>query len=103
MYAAYTKYHSYLLANRLYSLKRLNPKIWLPTITLLWGIASVGQGLITNEAGLFGIRIRWYCFVSVPAYHSLKHSDFSPWYYRSWPLSWCHVCLLRILSQVRLS
>ncbi|KAI0056572.1 MFS general substrate transporter [Artomyces pyxidatus] len=39
------------------ALKRLNPQIWLPTLTFAWGIASVGQGLITNQPGLFGIRI----------------------------------------------
>jgi len=38
-------------------LKRFNPQIWLPTLTLVWGIASVCQGLVTNQAGLFGIRV----------------------------------------------
>ncbi|KAJ7600587.1 major facilitator superfamily domain-containing protein [Mycena floridula] len=37
-------------------LKRFNPRIWLPTLTLIWGIVSVGQGLVTNQAGLMGIR-----------------------------------------------
>ncbi|KAH8825764.1 major facilitator superfamily domain-containing protein [Flagelloscypha sp. PMI_526] len=37
-------------------LKRFNPQIWLPTLTLLWGITTVGQGLVTNQAGIFGIR-----------------------------------------------
>ncbi|KAJ3507524.1 hypothetical protein NLJ89_g6257 [Agrocybe chaxingu] len=37
-------------------LKRFNPQIWLPTLTLFWGIVSVCQGLITDKAGLFGIR-----------------------------------------------
>ncbi|KAF5360501.1 hypothetical protein D9756_005021 [Leucocoprinus leucothites] len=37
-------------------LKRFNPQIWLPTLTLVWGIVSVCQGLVTNKAGLFGIR-----------------------------------------------
>ncbi|KAG6906618.1 hypothetical protein DXG01_012936 [Tephrocybe rancida] len=37
-------------------LKRFNPRVWLPTLTLLWGITSVGQGLIKNKSGLFGIR-----------------------------------------------
>ncbi|KAK0464541.1 major facilitator superfamily domain-containing protein [Desarmillaria tabescens] len=30
--------------------------IWLPTLTLAWGLVSIGQGLITNQAGLLGIR-----------------------------------------------
>ncbi|KDQ25770.1 hypothetical protein PLEOSDRAFT_1046330 [Pleurotus ostreatus PC15] len=38
-------------------LKRFDPQIWLPTLTLLWGIVSVCQGLVTNQAGLFGIRV----------------------------------------------
>ncbi|KIJ17683.1 hypothetical protein PAXINDRAFT_111174 [Paxillus involutus ATCC 200175] len=38
------------------SLKRFNPQIWLPTLTLVWGIVSIGQGLVSNQAGLFGIR-----------------------------------------------
>ncbi|KAJ7134646.1 major facilitator superfamily domain-containing protein [Mycena epipterygia] len=37
-------------------LKRFNPQLWLPTLTLVWGIVSVCQGLVTNQAGLFGIR-----------------------------------------------
>ncbi|KAG6854666.1 hypothetical protein C0991_003314 [Blastosporella zonata] len=35
---------------------RFNPRVWLPTLTLFWGIASIAQGLIKNKAGLFGIR-----------------------------------------------
>ncbi|EPQ54440.1 MFS general substrate transporter [Gloeophyllum trabeum ATCC 11539] len=37
-------------------LKRFDPQYWLPTLTLAWGVVSVAQGLITNQAGLFGIR-----------------------------------------------
>ncbi|KAL0961157.1 hypothetical protein HGRIS_006129 [Hohenbuehelia grisea] len=37
-------------------LKRFDPQIWLPTLTLVWGVVSVCQGLVTNQAGLFGIR-----------------------------------------------
>ncbi|KAF4617158.1 hypothetical protein D9613_005941 [Agrocybe pediades] len=37
-------------------LKRFDPQIWLPTLTLTWGIVSVCQGLVKNKAGLFGIR-----------------------------------------------
>ncbi|KAJ7675802.1 major facilitator superfamily domain-containing protein [Mycena polygramma] len=38
------------------SLKRFNPQIWLPTLTLVWGIVSLCQGLVKNQAGFFGIR-----------------------------------------------
>ncbi|KZT25394.1 MFS general substrate transporter [Neolentinus lepideus HHB14362 ss-1] len=37
-------------------LKRFDPQFWLPTLTLAWGISSIGQGLIHNQAGLYGIR-----------------------------------------------
>ncbi|KAG0694533.1 major facilitator superfamily domain-containing protein [Suillus ampliporus] len=37
-------------------LKKCNPQVWLPSLTLAWGIASIGQGLVKNQAGLFGIR-----------------------------------------------
>ncbi|KIK47235.1 hypothetical protein CY34DRAFT_799590 [Suillus luteus UH-Slu-Lm8-n1] len=37
-------------------LKRCNPQVWLPSLTLAWGIVSIGQGLVKNQAGLFGIR-----------------------------------------------
>jgi len=39
-------------------LKRFDPQIWLPTLTLTWGIVTIAQGLIKNKAGLFGIRFR---------------------------------------------
>lgn len=37
-------------------LKRFSPRIWLPLLTLSWGIVSVCQGLIHNQAGLFAVR-----------------------------------------------
>ncbi|KZV98850.1 MFS general substrate transporter [Exidia glandulosa HHB12029] len=37
-------------------LKRFNPRIWLPFLTLTWGIVSVCQGLVHNQAGLFAVR-----------------------------------------------
>ena len=48
-----------LLFNEVFAihrLKRFDPQIWLPSLTLFWGIASICQGLVTNKAGLFGIR-----------------------------------------------
>ncbi|TFK64617.1 MFS general substrate transporter [Pluteus cervinus] len=38
-------------------LKRFNPQIWLPTLTLSWGIVSLCQGLVTNQLQLYWIRI----------------------------------------------
>ncbi|KAG2155835.1 major facilitator superfamily domain-containing protein [Suillus bovinus] len=35
---------------------RCNPQVWLPSLTLVWGIVSICQGLVKNQAGLFGIR-----------------------------------------------
>lgn len=37
-------------------LKKCNPQVWLPSLTLAWGLVSIGQGLVKNQAGLFGIR-----------------------------------------------
>ncbi|OAX44296.1 MFS general substrate transporter [Rhizopogon vinicolor AM-OR11-026] len=37
-------------------LKRWNPQVWLPSLTFAWGIISIGQGLVKNQAALFGIR-----------------------------------------------
>ncbi|KAB5590571.1 transport protein [Ceratobasidium theobromae] len=37
-------------------LKRFNPKVWLPTLTLAWGIVSICQGFVKNQAGLFAVR-----------------------------------------------
>lgn len=37
-------------------LKKFNPKVWLPTLTLAWGIVSICQGFVTNQAGLFTVR-----------------------------------------------
>ncbi|KAH0831938.1 major facilitator superfamily domain-containing protein [Lanmaoa asiatica] len=37
-------------------LNRFDPQFWLPSLTLVWGIVSIAQGLVTNQAGLFGIR-----------------------------------------------
>jgi hypothetical protein len=38
--------------------KRFDPQNWLPTLTFAWGMTSVPHGLVTNQAGLFGIRVR---------------------------------------------
>ncbi|KAI0260221.1 major facilitator superfamily domain-containing protein [Gloeopeniophorella convolvens] len=38
-------------------LKRFDPQFWLPLLTFAWGVASIAQGLVTNQAGLFGVRI----------------------------------------------
>ncbi len=32
-------------------LKKTSPPVWLPTLTLVWGIISVVQGLVHNQAG----------------------------------------------------
>ncbi|EIM85805.1 MFS general substrate transporter, partial [Stereum hirsutum FP-91666 SS1] len=38
------------------NVRRFNPQFWLPLLTLVWGIVSVCQGLVTNQASLLGIR-----------------------------------------------
>lgn len=37
-------------------IKRIAPSTWLSIIMTLWGIATVGQGLVTNFAGLVACR-----------------------------------------------
>ncbi|KAK8006106.1 tartrate transporter [Apiospora marii] len=37
-------------------IKKLAPSTWLSLIMVLWGIATVGQGLVTNVSGLVGCR-----------------------------------------------
>ncbi|KAG9091592.1 hypothetical protein FRC06_000494 [Ceratobasidium sp. 370] len=33
-------------------LKKFNPKVWLPTLTLAWGVVSICQGFVKSRAGL---------------------------------------------------
>ena len=37
-------------------LKKPNPKIWLPILTIAFGITSTLQGLVKNEAGFLAAR-----------------------------------------------
>ncbi|KAF2154031.1 MFS general substrate transporter [Myriangium duriaei CBS 260.36] len=37
-------------------LKRIGPKLWLPSITVVWGIITTLQGVVTNMTGFFVIR-----------------------------------------------
>lgn len=38
-------------------LKRVAPSTWLSLITVLWGIATVGEGLVNNLNGLLAMRL----------------------------------------------
>ncbi|KAH8884162.1 MFS general substrate transporter [Thozetella sp. PMI_491] len=38
-------------------IKRLAPSTWLSAITTLWGISTIGMGLVNNNAGLIGCRV----------------------------------------------
>ena len=37
-------------------LKKTSPPLWLPTLSLLFGIASVIMGLVSNQASLYAVR-----------------------------------------------
>ncbi|KAK8039987.1 hypothetical protein PG993_008398 [Apiospora rasikravindrae] len=37
-------------------IKRVAPSTWLSLIMVLWGVATIGQGLVTNVSGLVGCR-----------------------------------------------
>lgn len=38
-------------------LKRIGPKLWLPSITVAWGIVTTLQGIVHNMAGFFVVRV----------------------------------------------
>ena len=38
-------------------LKKVAPSTWLAAIMFLWGIATIGQGLVRNQAGLIAMRL----------------------------------------------
>jgi len=89
--------------NLVYRLKRFDPQLWLPTLTLFWGIVSVCQGLIKNKAGLFGIRFREYLvFFYLPRQKLIfPTACSSSWCCRSRIVSWGHLCVLRLLQETR--
>lgn len=37
-------------------MKRTTPKFWLPTLTVIWGIITTLQGVVSTKAGFFVIR-----------------------------------------------
>lgn len=37
-------------------LKRIGPKLWLPSITVAWGIVATLQGIVVNKAGFYVVR-----------------------------------------------
>lgn len=80
------------------SLKRFDPRFWLPSLTPVWGIASITQGLVTNQAGLFGIRFCRFLF-ALAFLDNIRLPSVGP--NRSRPISWGHLRVFCILSQVK--
>ena len=37
-------------------LKRTSPRLWLPTLTLAWGVVSTLQGVVQNRQGFYAVR-----------------------------------------------
>ncbi|KIJ30047.1 hypothetical protein M422DRAFT_115035, partial [Sphaerobolus stellatus SS14] len=37
-------------------IKKTSPTVWLPTLTIVWGITSACQGLVTDKAGFYAVR-----------------------------------------------
>lgn len=37
-------------------LKKVSPKIWLPVLTIAWGIVTMCLGFVTNYAGFMVVR-----------------------------------------------
>lgn len=42
-------------------LKRIGPKIWLPAVTVAWGIVATLQGIVTSKVGFYVVR----CFLGI--------------------------------------
>lgn len=38
-------------------IKKISPSLWLASITVLWGISTVGMGLVRNVEGLIACRV----------------------------------------------
>lgn len=38
-------------------IKKIAPSLWLASITVLWGISTVGMGLVKNVEGLIACRV----------------------------------------------
>lgn len=38
-------------------IKKISPSLWLASITVLWGISTVGMGLVKNVHGLIACRV----------------------------------------------
>ncbi|EKM81780.1 hypothetical protein AGABI1DRAFT_126137 [Agaricus bisporus var. burnettii JB137-S8] len=62
-------------------LKRLRPSLWLSGLMLLWGIAMMAQGLVTDYAGLLGTR--WTLGVFEAGLFPGVNYYLSCWYKRS--------------------
>jgi MFS family permease len=37
-------------------LRRISPKIWLPALTVMWGIVTMCLGFVKNYAGFMAVR-----------------------------------------------
>ena len=38
-------------------IRKIGPRIWIPTLALTWGVVETLQGLVTSKAGLYINRI----------------------------------------------
>jgi sugar phosphate permease len=38
-------------------LKRIGPRIWLPSVTFAWGVVTTLQGILVNKTGFFLVRL----------------------------------------------
>jgi hypothetical protein len=44
-------------------LKKFDPKRWLPTLTIAWGVAAALQGLVGSQRGFYAAR---FCACAPP-------------------------------------
>lgn len=62
-------------------LKRTSPRVWLPTLTIVWGIVATLSGIVHNLAGFFVIR--FFLGVTEAGLFPGVVYYFSMWYKRS--------------------
>lgn len=62
-------------------LKRVGPRLWLPSVTLAWGIVSTLQGIVVNKEGFYVVRT--FLGITEGALFPGVVFYFSMWYKRS--------------------
>ncbi|CAC9884598.1 unnamed protein product, partial [Aureobasidium pullulans] len=70
--------HDYNIALFVFFIPRISPSLWLSCIMVLWGIATIGQGLVKSFEGLVAMRVLVGIF----------EAGLFPMYYQRYELQW---------------